>query len=79
MRRLLGAVLCLVCLGACSGQSESQSGTTAAVDRDTLTRRQKDSIIANMPLPQSRVVGKALGSADAAAARAAEIDAAVGR
>ena len=74
MRRLLGAALCLLCLAACSSQGGEES-QTATVDRDTLTRRQKDSIISTLPIPQGRAVGKALGTSDAAARRAAEIDA----
>jgi hypothetical protein len=45
------------------------------VDRDTLTRRQRDSITATLPVPGARAVGRALEAADAAAARAAETDA----
>ncbi len=79
MRRTACTALCLLALAACSGQTANESETTATVDRDTLTRRQKDSILARMPLPQSRAVGKALGTADAAAARAAEMEAEQGR
>ena len=73
MRRVLAAALCLLVLAACSNQAEESQ--TATVDRDTLTRREKDSITATLPIPQARAVGKALGAADAAAARASEIDA----
>ena len=41
-----------------------------AVDRDTLTRAQKDSIIAEQPLPGARGVGKALEAAENARERA---------
>jgi hypothetical protein len=75
MRRLLGAALCLFCLSACSSQPES-APQTATVDRDTLTRRQKDSITATLRvLPGAGVVGKALNVSDQAGARAADIDA----
>lgn len=40
------------------------------VDRDTLTRRQKDSIVSEMPLPGAGAVGRAMDAADAARARA---------
>ena len=75
MRRTLGALLCAFLLVACSGGGGGEAPATAAVDRDTLTRQQKDSIIANMPLPGAGAVGRALGAADAASARAAEHDA----
>jgi hypothetical protein len=78
MRRFVGATLILIALSGCSSQSESAS-QAATVDRDTLTRRQKDSITATLPIPQGRAVGKALGAADAAANRAADIDAQQGR
>ena len=38
--------------------------------QDTLTRRQKDSILATLPVPGAGAVGKALDAADAARARA---------
>ena len=74
MRRRLGVVLCALSLAACSSQTEDTS-QGAAVDRDTLTRRQRDSITATLPIPGGRAVGRALEAADAAAARAAETDA----
>ena len=74
MRRLLGVLLCALSLVACSSQPENSS-QGAAVDRDTLTRRQRDSITATLPVPGARAVGRALEAADAAAARAAETDA----
>ena len=49
-----------------------------AVDRDTLSQRQKDSITATLPLPGAGGVGRALRAADAAQARADLHDAAIG-
>lgn len=46
-----------------------------AVDRDTLTRRQKDSITATLPLPGASGVGRALRASDAAQARADRLEA----
>ena len=42
--------------------------------QDTLTRRQKDSIISTLPVPGAGAVGKALDAADAARARAEQHD-----
>jgi hypothetical protein len=78
MRRLLGPAVCLLVLAACSSQPES-APQTVANDRDTLTRRQKDSITATLPLPGAPVVGGALRATDAAKARADATDAASGR
>jgi hypothetical protein len=46
-------------------------GQTAA---DTLTRRQRDSIISTLPIPGAGGVGRALGAQDAARARADALD-----
>ena len=68
-RGLLGVVLvgvlslgAVTCVGG--GGEEDQAA------QDTLTRRQKDSIISTLPVPGAGVVGKALDAADAAKARA---------
>ena len=55
---------------ACGGGGGS--GDDAA--QDTLTRRQKDSIISTLPVPGAGAVGKALDAADAARARAERHD-----
>lgn len=52
-------------LQAC-GSSEAERSTAA----DTLTREQKDSITASLPIPGAGGVGRALQARDAAAARA---------
>jgi hypothetical protein len=38
------------------------------VNRDTLTQRQKDSILANSKIPNARAVGRAMRAADSTSA-----------
>jgi hypothetical protein len=52
---------------ACSGSG--RGGDDAAL-ADTLTRRQKDSIVSTLPLPGASAVGKALRASDLARDRA---------
>jgi hypothetical protein len=64
-----GVVLAgVVCLGAstCTGGGGGEDQAA----QDTLTRRQKDSIISTLPVPGAGAVGKALEASDAARARA---------
>jgi hypothetical protein len=82
MRRLLGAAVCLLLLPACSSQPEGEAERgpqTVANNRDTMTRRQKDSVTATLRLPGAPVVGKALRATDMAKARADQTDAQTGR
>lgn len=72
-RTLIGAVLfgalslgCSACTGGNGGRDEAA--------QDTLTRRQKDSIISTLPVPGAGAVGKALEASDAARARAEQHD-----
>lgn len=58
---------------ACGGGSPSSAADSTAA-RDTLTRRQKDSITAQSELPGARGVGKALEAQDTAAARNRTLD-----
>jgi hypothetical protein len=51
-----------------------QSAGGTANNADTLSRRQKDSIIATMPIPGARGVGRALDAQDASRERAAALD-----
>ncbi len=51
-----------------------QSAGDAASAADTLTRREKDSLIATMPIPGARGVGRALDAQDASRERAAALD-----
>ena len=78
MHRSARTIALCFCLAACSAQPEG-AAETATVDRDTLTRRQRDSIIADMPIPQAGAVGNALGASDAAAERARQLDEELGR
>lgn len=55
---------------ACGGGG----GSSEQAAQDTLTRRQKDSIISTLPVPGAGAVGKALDAADAARARAEQHD-----
>lgn len=63
------AIAVVLSAGACS-----QSGGDAQSAADTLTRRQRDSIISTMPIPGARGVGRALDAQDAARERAARLD-----
>jgi len=72
MRRAPWAALAVaVALGAWACDQSAGDAQSAA---DTLTRRQKDSIIATMPIPGASGVGRALDAQDAARARAAQLD-----
>lgn len=61
-RIALAAALAL--LAACGGESGDQQ----AVNRDTLTQRQKDSILAKSRIPGARAVGRAMTAADSTSA-----------
>jgi hypothetical protein len=68
MRRL-ALVLLTTALAACS-RSEQPSMQSA----DTLTRRQRDSVIGASKLPGAQGIGRAQAAQDSAAARNARID-----
>ena len=61
----------MICLLVAACGSSEGSGSTSA---DTLTQRQRDSIIAASRLPGARAVDAALRASDAAAKRANTID-----
>lgn len=65
MKRLLGVLAVVALAGACGG--EAGDARTAA---DTLTRAQKDSIVAELPIPGARGVGSAMDARDRLNARA---------
>lgn len=65
MKRLVLAALLTV------GCSRSD---TVANDRDTMTQRQRDSVLAQSGLPGAKGVGKALSAADSIRARNAQLD-----
>ncbi len=69
IRRLLVAAAMLG-VWAC-GQSADPDATT---NRDTLTRRQKDSIVSTMPIPGASGIRGAQTAADRAAERAQRHD-----
>lgn len=69
MKKLI-LICALATLGATCGD-DAADGATAA---DTLTRAQKDSIVADMPIPGAGAVGAAMQARDRAGARAAAHD-----
>jgi hypothetical protein len=60
-----------ICLLAACGGSDKSSET---VNRDTLTERQKDSILAGSKIPGARGVGSAMRAADSTSARIQQSD-----
>ena len=56
----------LVLLGACGSSGQSNANK---VNRDTLTERQQDSILAKSSIPGASAVGKAMNAADSTSAR----------
>jgi len=69
MRRLVIVAVTAIGVSAC-GQSEGDAQTAV----DTLTRAQKDSIVATLPIPGASAVGRALDAREAANARTAAHD-----
>ena len=67
MKRALIVAAAVTGVWACGGTSRAEEYRTAV---DTLTRGQKDSLIATMPVPGAGAVGRALGTAERANARA---------
>ncbi len=65
--------LFVLALAACSGDSKDK----AAVNRDTLTERQKDSILAKSRIPGASGVGRAMTAADSTSAGAHRADSVV--
>lgn len=66
--KALGALIVAVALGC------STSDTSQTVNRDTLTQRQKDSILANSRIPGASGVKRAMTAADSASRRALQAD-----
>ena len=56
------SILWSVSICALLACGSDKSGQT--VNRDTLTERQKDSILANSKIPNARAVGRAMNAAD---------------
>lgn len=67
--------LLLLLLAAACGQGSSRSAAdSTAAARDTLTRHQKDSIIAQSAIPGASVVGRAITVQDSGAAHQRVVD-----
>jgi hypothetical protein len=71
------AALCIAVIASSGCRERPEEPAAQAVDRDTLTRRQRDSISATLPIPGARGIGGALSASDAARARAAQHDSAL--
>lgn len=69
MRRGLIVLVAVGGVWACG-----QGGGDAQSAADTLTRRQKDSLVSEMPLPGAGGVGRALEAVDRTRARADRLD-----
>ncbi|HKC47997.1 MAG TPA: hypothetical protein VKB63_10380 [Gemmatimonadales bacterium] len=65
------AVAGLALLVACGGGGQSNANK---VNRDTLTERQKDSILAKSSIPGASAVGRAMNAADSTSARVTASD-----
>lgn len=65
MIRKLSVALVLLTLAACGGGDSANQQT---VNRDTLTQRQKDSILAKSRIPNAGAVGRAMRAADSTSA-----------
>ena len=61
------SILVVISAGILLACGSEQSDQT--VNRDTLTQRQKDSILANSKIPNARAVGSAMRAADSTSAR----------
>lgn len=66
--KLFSAVLLLAVVAACGGGGQ-KAGARRAGGSDTLTQRQRDSILAQSRIPGARGVGRAMNAADSASAR----------
>ncbi len=66
------SILVVVTTALMLGCGSDQSGQT--VNRDTLTQRQKDSILANSKIPGARGVGSAMRASDSIGARVQRAD-----
>ena len=76
MRTWIGVLLTAALAVSLQACGSSEADRSVAVD--TLSRAQKDSIAASLPVPGASGVGRALQARDAAAARAAAHDSAGG-
>lgn len=74
MRRSL--ILLCVLVSACGAKGPGGHNDSVLTARDSLTRHQKDSIVAHSAVPGASVVGRAMTVQDSGAAHAAAIDSA---
>lgn len=74
MRPILPLLLLFV--AACGSKGHLSGNDSILAARDSLTRHQKDSIVAHSAVPGASVVGRAMAVQDSAAARQARIDSA---
>ena len=70
MTRFLPVALLLATLAACGGDKSDKQ----TVNRDTLTERQKDSILAKSKIPGASNVGRAMRAADSTSVGAHRVD-----
>lgn len=75
MRRLL-PLFVLLAAGCAKIKSAANHNDSVLTARDSLTRHQKDSIVAHSAVPGASVVGKAMAVQDSGAAHARDIDSA---
>ena len=73
MKRVLLVAMAVLGVWAC-GRTAGEASTTAKVDRDTLSRRQKDSIVSTMPIPGASKIGDAQRAVDKINANTARLD-----
>lgn len=69
MKKMLGVLMVLASFAGCDATGGDDAAAT-----DTLTRAQKDSIVADLPIPGAGAVGRAMEARDRADARAADHD-----
>lgn len=74
MTRTFLLLTALALLTGCAGETAED----AAISADSITQRQRDSIVSESGLPGARGVRGALDASDAAADRAAAVDSAAG-
>ncbi|MGD8322044.1 MAG: hypothetical protein PVJ02_16460 [Gemmatimonadota bacterium] len=72
MKRIILTMAAALTVGACGSGAPKKPAQT--VDRDTLTRRQKDSIVSTMPLPGASKIGDAQRAVDKLNEQAAALD-----
>lgn len=69
MKKVLIVAAAVLAVGACGGDAGE-----ARTDADTLSRAQKDSIIAELPIPGAGAIGDARRAVDKANARVQQHD-----